>query len=76
MSEFDKEIGLHYLRAMQLNDLTVIRRKITIKTLDCMSFLLSLTEIQIYLFLAEVILKSPPFNTYSKTHDRETFHPF
>ena len=50
VSEFDKEIGLDYFRAMHLSNSKpiVIRRKITMKALDCMSFLLSLTEIEIY----------------------------
>ena len=77
VSEVDKEIGLDYLRACNwaILKLTIIRRKNTIKTLDCMSFLLSRTKIQIYwLFLFVVVplrghRRIAVSNTYFNTHD-------
>ena len=71
VSEVDKEIGLDYLRACNwaILKLTIIRRKNTIKTLDCMSFLLSRTKIQIYwLFVCYCSSQRSSWNRRLPTH--------
>ena len=72
VGEFDREIGLNYLRGMYLSNFKTIPSRFSkkdLKTLDCKIYHHSQKfKIDDFLVvLAEVFWEFPPFNTYSKT---------
>ena len=72
VSEFDREIGLNYLRGMYFSNFKTIPSRFSkkdLKTLDCKIYHRS-QKFKIDDFLvvpAEVFWEFPPFNTFSKT---------